>query len=125
MDLQTLIALIGPKLSEEGIETLKGLLADLSTSAEEPWKKTTLALIAQAVATHGPQGMTIARAVINDALAGKSPAMDWADLRTASDILAQMQQAEADQHSVIKDYLTKVSYVLGLVLSGVIQGLAE
>jgi len=123
MDIQGLIAALGSHLGKEALIAIKDLLHDLENDAQEPWKKTALALMAQAVATHGPQGVDLALAAINDALAGKAPAMDWADLRTASDILAQMQQAEADQHSTIRDYLTKVSYVLGLILSGVIKGL--
>ena len=109
MDIQGLIAALGSHLGKEALIAIKDLLHDLENDAQEPWKKTALALMAQAVATHGPQGV--------------APAMDGADLRTASDILAQMQQAEADQHSTIRDYLTKVSYVLGLILSGVIKGL--
>ena len=123
MDIKDLIKLLGPTVGQKGVDALNNLLTDLSDSEQEPWKKTALNLIAQAVAAHGPQGVALALTAINDALGGKVPVIDWADLRTASDVLAQMQLVEAGNKSAVKDFLVKVSNVLGIVLSGILQGL--
>lgn len=126
MDLHKIVDSLLPTLGEAGVLLLKEKVDDLVAEAKEPWKKAVLALVSNAVATYGPQGIEVARKYIHDLLGGgQPPVIDWLDLETASDILAQMQNAEADRLSSSNEFLTKVGHVLGEILTAFIKGLIK
>lgn len=123
MDLQGLVTTLLPVLGEHGVKALTAELSSLIAEANEPWKKAVLGLVANGVETFGPQGVQIATKAIEDLIAGEDPDISWADLDVASDILAHMQNAEADRKAASKDFLSKVGKVLGQVFGGFIKGL--
>jgi len=55
---------------------------------------------------------------------GKAPDIDWADLEVASNILAELQNAEADRKKSVNEILVKLSHVLGTIMTALIKGLA-
>lgn len=108
-------------LEAAGLKVLDGKLQGLVDSTNPGWQKTILALIADAVDKHGLDGIALATQAIESLTAGKSPDLNWADLGVASDLLAQMENAEADQNTAAHAYLLQVSAVLGTVLSGILK----
>jgi hypothetical protein len=112
-----------PALGEAGVKMLSDKLDDLSAEATEPWKKTVLALTANAVESAGVDGIKMAYDAIENLINDEPPKLDWADLEVASDVLAQLQNAEADRKSEARDFFARVSNDIGAVLGGLIKGL--
>jgi len=112
-----------PALGEMGIKTLADKLDDLAADASEPWKKAVLALVADALEKNGPDGIKMAYEAIEALVTNKPPKIDWADLEVASDILAQLQNAEADRKSAARDFFARVSDDIGAIIGGLIKGL--
>ena len=123
MDLQGLVNSLLPVLGQAGVTALTAEVNELTEEATEPWKKAVLGFVANGVQTFGPQGVQIATKALEDLMNGKEPDISWADLDVASDILAHMQNAEADRKSASKEFLTKVGNVLGQLFGGIIKGL--
>ena len=113
-----------PTLGEAGVEALRSELDDLAAEAQEPWKRSVLALVANGVEQFGPEGVAVATTAISRLLEGnEAPDINWADLDVASDILAHMQNAEADRKSDAEEFLTRVGRVLGVIFGGILKGL--
>lgn len=119
--LNSLIPILGQTAVDALAEELKTVLAGM----DKGWKKTVLSLLTSAVEKYGPEGIKIALEAINDLMDGKSPDIDWADLRTASDVVARLQNIEADEKSAVKDWLIKVSDILAKIIQGIIKGLTS
>lgn len=111
-----------PILGQEAVTKLASELNALAIPSSG-WKKATLALLADAIEKHGAQGIQLATQVVKDIQAGKAPKMDWADLQVASDILAELQNAEADQKATAHEFLETLSHILGVILKGIIAGI--
>jgi len=112
-----------PVVGQKGVDAIEAKLKGLSEGADSGWKKAALALVADAVEKHGPAGIKMATQAIQDLLDGSAPNIDWADLEVASNILAQMENAEADKKDSTRKFLAEVSEVLGVILAGIIKGL--
>jgi len=112
-----------PALGEMGVKVLADKLNDLSAEATEPWKKAILELTANAIESSGVAGIQMAYDAIEALINDKPPKIDWADLGVASDILAHLQNAEADRKSAAKDFFARLSTDLGAILGGLIKGL--
>ena len=118
--LQDLVPLIGQKAVDE----LVGKLEELAGDAGEAWQKAILALFGDALEKHGVEGIQMAMDALTALLdKNEAPQIDWADLKTASDILAELQNAEADRKTAAKAFMTKVSHTLGTLMGGMIKGL--
>ncbi len=120
MDVLTkqLVPILGQKAVDAAADELKELAGE-----SDGWKKTLLALTANAVEEFGPEGIQKAMDVVEALRKNEVPKIDWADLEVASDILAKLQNAEADQKTAARDFMVKLSKVLGIFLVGIIQAL--
>ncbi len=125
MDWKAMLEGLIPIVGEEAINQAVTRLNELSGDATEPWKRTVLALIADAIEENGPGGLILAQAVLDDLFAGKAPDIDWASPRVASDIVAQMQNAEADRQSAARDFFSKVGDTLGQVFVAFLKGVIQ
>ena len=112
-----------PALGEMGVKALADKLSDIAADASEPWQKTILALVADAVEKNGATGIQMAYEAIEALINDEPPKLDWADLEIASDLLAQLQNAEADRKSAARDFFAKMSNDIGAILGGLIKGL--
>jgi len=113
-----------PVLGQAGVDALADELKALTEGMDEAWKKTVMNLLINGIENYGVDGIQMAMDYINKLLDGDDlPDIDWADLRTASDIVAQLQNAEADQKTAVKDFLAKTSKILGQIIAGLIKGL--
>ena len=124
MNVEALLKILVDVLGRKAVDELSEKLDSLSAEAGEPWKRAVLALVADAVEQHGPAGLLLVQKVIDDLVAGEAPEIDWANPRTASDVVAELQNAEAGRRSAARDFAARVGDVLGQLLVGLIRGLA-
>lgn len=123
MDFQKLLDTLIPTLGKTGVDALAREFQDLADAQGQPWKKAVLALLADAIEANGLDGVALAQSVIHDLFENKVPVIDWASPRTASDIVAVLQNAEADTKSATNDFFVKLGGGLGKILSGLIKGM--
>jgi hypothetical protein len=123
MDFQQLLNSLLPTLGQAGVDTLEGVFKDLSADQDKPWAQTALALLADAVGAHGMAGVEMARKAIDALFENEVPNIDFASPRTASDFVAKLQNAEADDQSAARDFFVKVGDAFGQIFAGMIKGL--
>ncbi len=125
MTLDDIFQVVLPILGPESAQELEAKLGGLSLPADKDWQKMALALVSDAVEKHGPEGIALAVQAVQDMMAGQPPKIDWADLRLASDIVAHMQNAEADHKREFNDYMVKIGKVAGIILATLIKSLVS
>lgn len=111
------------ELGKLGMDKAGDALQDLYAKADTPWKKTVLALVEDAVEKYGPIGIEKAKDALDRISAGKSANLKFASLRVQSDVLALLQNAEADRRSEARDFLAMVAKTLGELIAAVIKGI--
>jgi len=112
-----------PALGGMGVKMLVEEFDKLSADAAEPWKKSVLALLGDALEKNGVDGIKMAYDAIEALINDKEPKIDWADLEVASNVLAQMQNAEADRKSAARDFFARLSNDIGAIMGGLIKGI--
>lgn len=123
MDWKVIFDSMVPTLGQSAVNALATELRGLKADASEPWKQSVLALTVDAVEKFGPAGVQHATDVVHSILGGTPPQMDWADLEVASNILAHLQNAEADHKSSVKEFMARVGKFVGVLMSGFIKGI--
>lgn len=123
MDLKKLLDSLIPMLGNAGVKALSDKLDELAAD-DASWKGTVLALLADAVDANGPKGIAIAQQAIEDLLNNEVPKIDWASPRTASDLVAQLQNAEADKADAVRDWFVKFGDIMAQIGVGIVKGLA-
>jgi len=123
MNFEALLATLIPILGEAGVAALTEQINALAANEDEAWKAMVLALVADAVKEHGVDGIVLAEEAIESLFKNEVPDIDWASPRVVSDLVAQMQNAEAGRKSQVRDYFTKIGDVLGILGVGIIKGL--
>jgi hypothetical protein len=114
---------LADKLGQEGIDKLADFLDGEADKADEPWKKTVLDLLADARRKHGPDGFKMAQDAVERLLdkgEGKDIRKVTSNLLIASNLLAQLQNAEAERKERAKKFLKAVGQTIGEILKAVI-----
>lgn len=109
--LDALIPLVGGVV----VDKAKDEIGKLSEDASDPTKKIVFALMAEAVGELGEDGLDIAEAEIKRLLNGRTPDLDWASPRTASDAVALLQNAERARKKKAKAAIEKAGKVFGAI----------
>lgn len=117
--LEGLIPLLGQKAVDKLTEEFKVLAADQN----DPWKQASLLLLAEAVEAHGPAGVALAQKAVHDLIDHKVPNIDWANPRTASDIVAKLQNAEAHDKTKADEFFAKVGQSMSTLFTALVQNL--
>ncbi len=125
MNVEALLNALVAVLGRDAVDELSHKLDEIAAEAGEPWKRAVLALVGDAVERHGPAGLVLVQQAIDELVADQAPPIDWANPRTASDVVAELQNAEAGRRTAARDFAAKVGDVLGRVLVGLIRGLAS
>lgn len=101
-------------LGDEGITKLRTLLDGQAAKATVGWQKSIYTLMSTSVGTYGPSGINKAMDALHSLANGETVSLDWAnlDLEVASDILARMQNDEADVRAANHAFLIKVGGVV-------------
>lgn len=115
--LESLVPLVG----NQAVKAVAGELEDLSKEASDPMKAAVLALVSDAVQEHGPAGIALAENAIKDLLDGNTPDIDWASPRNASDLVAALQNAEADRKTEARELAARAGHALGKIGSVLIK----
>ena len=119
MNFQQLLDSLFPIIGQAGVDVFKDLAAD----QDKPWAQVALALLADAVEAHGMAGIEMARKAITALFENEVPNIDWANPRTASDFVAKLQNAEADDKRAARDFFVKFGDVLSEIIAGLIKAL--
>lgn len=106
-----------------GLDKIKTSLHDLVAESAESWKKDVLTIVSDAVDAFGPAGVNKAMSALHDLVDGKPADLDWADLEAASNLLAAMQNQEAEERTAIKVFLRQVGGVIMDIVTGAVMGL--
>jgi len=109
--LDTLIPLVGGAV----VDKAKDEITRLSEGTDDPTTRVVFALMAEAVSELGEDGLDIAEAEIKSLLNGRTPDLDWASPRTASDAVALLQNAERARKKQAKAAIQKAGKVFGIV----------
>lgn len=123
MDWKNILIDLVPVIGQGGVDLLSDHLKDVAGGLDEPWKKTILGLVTNALDEFGPEGLEIVRKELTKLAEGKEIQLDWADLEVASDMLALLQNAEADEKNAARDFFVKLSADLGAILTGLLKGI--
>lgn len=118
---------MAPQLGEQGIEAAAAALDKEAAKADAPWKKALIDFTADSLEKHGPMGVQMASKAVEDLFAGKRGGTKISDitddLETASDMLAALQNAEADRKTAARTFLRALGQTLGTITGGFIKGL--
>lgn len=125
MNFQEILDSLLPIVGKLGVDALSETFKDLSADQDKPWAQAVLSLLADAVESNGIAGIDLARKALDALLANEVPNIDWANPRTASDFVAKLQNAEADDQSAARDFFVKVGDAFGQIFSGLIKGLIQ
>jgi len=125
MDFQKLLNDLLPIVGKTGVDLLSGTFKDLAADQDEPWAQTALSLLGDAIDQNGMAGVDLARKAIDSLFNDEVPDINWASPRTASDFVANLQNAEADAQSAARDFFVKIGDVFGQIFTGMIKGLVS
>lgn len=118
MSYQRRLSSLASKVGEEGVKKLAAVLDEEATKADEPWKRTLLDLLADAARRHGPEGFGMAQDAVEKLLSDKDPDIRKVtkNLLIASNLVAQLQKAEAERKERARKWLQAVGQTLATVL---------
>jgi glucosamine--fructose-6-phosphate aminotransferase (isomerizing) len=93
-----------------------------ASKADEPWKRTLLDLLADGARRHGPEGFKLAQSAVERMLDGddKDIRKVTKNLLIASNLLAQLQNAEADRKERAREWLRAIGQTLGTILKAMV-----
>ncbi len=109
--LEGLVPIVGAQAVKLASDELDGLASD----ASDPLKAAVLSLMSDAVSEHGTEGIAMAQRAVKDLLDGDTPNIDWASPRTASNLVAAMQNAEADRKTEAREMAQRIGHALGKI----------
>jgi hypothetical protein len=112
-------------LGDEGVARLVSLLDSEARKADEPWKRTLLDLLVDTLRAHGAEGLKLTQGAVERVLDG-----DVKDLRKvtknlllASNLLAQLQNAEADRKERVRKWLHALVSTVGALVKAALGAL--
>ena len=118
--IQDLVEILGQPV----VDRLMDNLRDIANDKDEAWKRTILSVIAEMTAEHGISGIQLGIDLIERVIGGReTPDLSGLSLRAQSDLLAQLQRAEADRKEKAGAFMHKIGESLGKVISGLLTGL--
>lgn len=122
MSYRRKISSLASKVGDEGVTKLAEVLDSEAKNADEPWKRTLLDLLADGARRHGPEGFEMAQGAVERMLDGddKDIRKVTKNLLIASNLLAQLQNAEADRKERARQWLRAVGQTIGSVLKAVV-----
>ena len=113
---------LASSLGEEGVSQLVSLLDKEARDADEPWKRTLLDVLVSSMRTHGPEGFKLAQSAVERMLSGEERDIRkiTKNLLLASNLLAQLQNAEADRKERARKWLKALGSTVGALLKAIL-----
>jgi hypothetical protein len=125
MDFKQLLDNLLPIIGPAGVTALEDVFDDLAADRDQVWAKTALSLLADAIDQYGMDGIAVARKALDSVFENEVPDLNWASPRTASDFVANLQNAEAVEKGAARDFVAKISAVFGQIFAGMIKSLLK
>ncbi len=125
-DIEKVIDDVAPMLGKEGAKALGDALSDLKGKTNNEVGQQLLGWIESTVRANGPAAVVAMKDWMVEAAKGEGapPFPDPAPpLRIQSDMLAKLQNAEADDKNKFRDQMVLIGDSLGSVLLGVVSSL--
>lgn len=107
-----------------GVRDLEEALERIEKEVDEPWKKTMLNMVGEAVSKYGMEGVGYVERLVDKIGEDGEPDLSFASLKARSDYLAVIQNMEADRKSRAKDLIRVIGRQLGEVMKAILAGLA-
>lgn len=106
----------------ESLEHGLDLFTDIQSGTD--WEQAVLRVVAGVLKEHGLDGVPLVGPFLDDLMDGKPVDLKvhGLSLREASDVLAALQNAEADRKKEVNDFLAVVSTTIGKVVSSLLSG---
>lgn len=125
MSYRRKISNLASKVGDQGVTELADLLDGEAAKADEPWKRTVLDLLADGARRHGPEGFQLAQDAVEKLLDGddKDIRKVTKNLLVASNLLAQLQNAEADHKERVRKWLNALGQMIGKILQAILGSL--
>lgn len=122
MSYKRKLSSLASKVGEEGVGKLADFLDDEADKADEPWKNTILDLLADGARRHGPEGFKMAQEALERLLDGEKVDLRKIskNLLILSNVVAQLQKAEAERKERARKWLTAIGQTIGKILKAVI-----
>jgi hypothetical protein len=122
MSYKRKISNLASKVGEAGVDKLAAVLDEQASKADEPWKRTLLDFLADGARRHGPEGFKMAQDAVERLLDGDSTDIRKVtkNLLIASNMLAQLQNAEAARKEHARKWIAAVGQTIGQVLKAVV-----
>lgn len=96
---------IRDQVGDDGIEKIAEALDSKADDADKGWQKAAVRALADAVRQHGADGLDMALDRMEQALNGQDADFSFTSLRAGSDLLAELQNAEAAKRKRIEGFL--------------------
>jgi hypothetical protein len=109
---------------KSGVDALEAALERIEKEVDEPWKKTVLNMVGDAVEKYGMDGVGYVEKLIDRIGEDEEPDLRFASLKARSDYLAVLQNLEADRKSKARDMIRVIGKQLGEILKAILAGLA-
>lgn len=107
----------------QGVDKVKDILHNLVAGSDDGWKKSVYTIVSDAVDAYGAVGVNKALQAIHDLLDGKTVDLDWADLEAVSNLLAKLENQEADERAATKTFFVQVGGVIVDIVTGIVMSL--
>lgn len=125
MDWSRLLENLVSNADDREYKKAQGYIEEIRGMIDEHWKKVIMDMLVEAVERHGLEGIKKVRETFEQMVNGENPDMSYLNLRSRSDALAIMQNAEADRKKKVNDFLVVIGEALGKILKFVIKGLLK
>jgi len=125
MKIESLIKNIVRAVGVAGIKEVEEAVETLTDKVDDPWKRTVLDLLADAVETYGLEGIEQVQDAVDRIASGHAPDLSFASLKARSDALALMQNAEADDKKKAREFFILVGDALSVILKALVRGLLK
>lgn len=122
MSYKRKISNLASKLGEQGVDKIAAVLDGEAAKADEPWKRTVLDLLADGARRHGPEGFKMAQDAVERLLDGEETDIRKVtkNLLIASNLVAQLQKAEAERKERARKWLRAVGQTLGAIIKAIV-----
>lgn len=110
-----------PEAAESGVDALAKELGRQADLADSPWKEAVIKGFEDSIVKNGADGIKYAKAILEDVVRGRAKDISKVtdDLATASDLLAELQDQEADRKRLKRKFIRNLGRSLLKVLETV------
>ena len=107
-------------VGDDGVEKLASAISAKGDEADRRWQQNVLKAMSDAVRKNGPAGLDAAYKEIEKTLSGKPGEFKFTSLRVGSELLAELQNAEAETRERIRGFLQAAFQIIKQAIKAVL-----